>query len=213
MPVLTPPKAPKPPKLPSVTKAPTRVEVRPPDVRRHARLPTGPRMYRNAMRAQRVDFPGEPPAEFLAGEYHGSASEWPIYAALWKIFSSQPNDGYRQAPFYGDHEGQWVYQSWQLGGRSIAGGAVADFEIRAGRRGPSLFIRVQSYRFHLTAGPEVVSYDDVQKEHLSEYGSVVDVFEQDYLGLDAQSLIVYVKRQLGMIQTPDPIRAGTVRRT
>ena len=75
MPVLTPPKAPKPPKLPSVTKAPTRVEVRPPDVRRHARLPTGPRMYRNAMRAQRVDFPGEPPAEFLAGEYHGDVGQ------------------------------------------------------------------------------------------------------------------------------------------
>ncbi len=202
------PAAPRPAQGPP--KAPRKIELRPPQTRHHTRMPEGPRLYKQPK--PKSEFPGDPPTLFLAGDLHGSASEWPIYAALWKIFNSQPADGYTKPPFYGDPEGQWIYQSWQLGGRSVAGGAVADFEIVAGRRGQSTLIRIQSYRFHLSAGPDVMSYDDIQRENLLGEANVIDAYEQDFIHLQGQELVIYVKRLLGMIQNPDPIRAGQVRR-
>jgi hypothetical protein len=205
------------PKLPTaprpaqgVIKAPKKVELRPPGLRHHTRLPQGPRQYNQGK--IKHEFPGEPPAAFLSGELHGSRSEWPLYAGLWKALGCKPDDAMREVPFVGDPEGKFIYQSWQLGGRSVSGGAVADFEIPGGRRGPSLLIRIQSYRFHLSAGPDIMSYDDIQRENLLGEANVIDAYEQDFIRLTGQELVIYVKRLLGMIQNPDPIRAGQVKR-
>lgn len=206
------PKTPELPRMPSVKTAPTRVEVRPPEVKHHTRLPTGPRRYRNAMVPIKIIGPGEPPEDFLAGEYHGSRSEWPIYWALWRKLVDG-SDRVRLAPYLGGPSGEFIYQSWQLGGRSIAGGAVADFEIPAGRRGPTLLLRIQSYRFHLTAGPQVVAYDDLQRERLMDQADVTDIYEQDYMHLQGQELVAYIVDVMSGKQIPDPIKTGSVRRT
>jgi hypothetical protein len=92
-------------------------------------------------------------------------------------------------------------------------GAVADFEVPGGRHGPTLFLRIQSYRYHLDKGPAIMGYDEIQRERLSEYGSVIDLFEQDFLGLGAQELVIYVKQAIGAIQRTNPLTAGTTRRS
>lgn len=200
------------PRVPSAQRAPSKIELRPPEVKHRTRIPQVPRRYRKAMNAEQIVGPGEPPEDFLAGEYHGSRSEWPIYWALWRKLVDG-SDRVRDMPYVGGPGGEFFYQSWQLGGRSVSGGAVADFEIPAGRKGPSLLIRIQSYRFHLTAGAEVMSYDDVQKEHLLRQTGVVDIYEQDYMHLKGQYLVAYVADILSGKQLPDPLRTGQVRRS
>jgi hypothetical protein len=201
------------PKPPTVKNAPSKVEIRPPKARHVARQPLGPRLYRQPSTRNVGGGPGAPPPGFLNGDLHGSASEWPIYWGLWKALGCKPDDQVFKAPFLGDPEGKFIYQSYQLGGRSLSFGAVADFEVPAGRHGPTLFLRVQSYRYHLSFGPAVVGYDEIQRERLSEYGTVVDLYEQDFLGLSAQELVIYVKQAIGAIQRTNPITAGTTRRS
>lgn len=189
-----------------------KTEIRPPrQATRYATIPEGPEMYRQ--KAEQSDFPGDPPASFLDPTLHGSGSEWPIYAALWKYFDDQPRDGYLKPPYAGSPSGQWVYQSWQLGGRSVHGGAVPDFEIMGGRRGESLIIRVQSDRFHLTAGPDIVASDDLQLQRLSDDHRVIDVYEGDYLNLRGSDLVRYIADVLSGKQILNPVAAGSFNRS
>jgi hypothetical protein len=160
-----------------------------------------------------VEFPGEPPPGFLAGELHGSRSEWPIYAGLWKALGVKPEDGYRSPPFAGAPDGSFAYQAWELGGRRVSGGAVADFLVRGGDRGPGLIIRVQSFRFHLSASPQIVSSDDLQRMRLSRDNTVIDVYEDEFLPLRGADLVVWMKAKLGLIQAVNPVTAGTVKPT
>lgn len=172
----------------------------------YARIPEGPELYQ-ARKAQVSDFPGEPPDSFLDPTIHGSRSEWPIYAGLWKYFDDQPDEGYLRPPFLGG--ANWLYQSWQLGGRSTTGGAVADFEILSGRQGQSLILRIQSDRFHLTAGPGVVSNDDMQRERLSGDHRVIDLYEADYLDLRGSNLVKYIADVLAGRQIINPVASGS----
>lgn len=188
---------------------PREVQIRPKPLRTFSRIPKGPRLYTKP--TVKLEFPGEPPPGFLAGELHGSRSEWPIYAGLWKALGCKPEDGYRRGPFTGDPEGKFFYQAWALGGRSKAGGAVADFEIPAGIGGSPLYIRVQTYRFHLVTDPGNIASDEIQKAMLMNDARVVDVYEQDFLHLKGSALVIYVKEALGMIQRASPITATTVR--
>lgn len=201
------------PRPPSFKTAPSKIEIRPLKLRQPAILPLGPELYQQPAKRNQLGGPGDPPPGFLAGTLHGSASEWPIYWGLWKALGCKPDDQVFKAPFLGGPQGEFVYQSYQLGGRSLSFGAVADFEVPGGRRGPTLFLRVQSYRYHLTFGPAVVGYDEIQRERLSEYGSVVDLYEQDFLGLGAQELVIYVKQAIGAIQRTNPLTSGTTRRS
>ena len=188
---------------------PRDVQVRPKPMRTFSRIPRGPRMFTRPV--QRVEFPGEPPPLFLAGELHGSRSEWPMYAGLWKALGCKPDDGYRKGPFSGDPEGKFFYQAWALGGRSKAGGAVADFEIPDGIGGSPLYIRVQTYRFHLVTDPGNRASDEIQRQMLSNDARVIDVYEQDFLHLTGPQLVIFVKEALGLIQRASPITATTVR--
>jgi hypothetical protein len=201
------------PKAPTIRNAPTRIEIRPPKARMAAKLPRGPELYRQPATPNVQGGPGTPPPGFLSGQLHGSASEWPIYWGLWRGLGCKPDAQVYRAPFLGDPEGKFIYQSYQLGGRSLAFGAVADFEVPGGRHGPTLFLRIQSYRYHLDKGPAIMGYDEIQRERLSEYGSVIDLFEQDFLGLGAQELVIYVKQAIGAIQRTNPLTAGTTRRS
>jgi hypothetical protein len=198
------------PSLPTIEKARVpKTEIRPiQPPTPFASMPQGPELYQQ--RKNNVsDFPGEPPDGFLDPTIHGSRSEWPIYAALWKYFDDQPDDGYLRPPFLGSPTGIWIYQSWQLGGRSTTGGAVADFEILSGRQGQSLILRIQSDRFHLTAGPRIVSGDDLQRERLSGDHRIVDLYETDFLHLRGSNLVRYIADVLAGRQIVNPISAGS----
>jgi len=203
------------PRLPGIEKPKIpKTELRPIKIpQRYANFPEGPELYQSRRKPEVTDFPGEPPATFLDPTIHGSRSEWPIYAALWKYFNEQPSDGYRRGPYTGGPSGQWLYQSWQLGGRSTTGGAVADFEILGGRRGQSMILRIQSDRFHLTAGPGVVSSDDLQRERLSGDHRVIDLYEGDYLSLRGADLVRYVADVLSGRQILNPVASGGYYRT
>lgn len=188
-------------------KPPKRIAVIVPRQRTYARIPKGPRLYSKP--AVRVDFPGEPPDGFLAGELHGSRSEWPIYAASWKAMSAEPKDGYRFPPFAGSPDGSFKYQAWELGGRSKSGGAVADFLYPA----LGVIVRVQSYRYHLSASPQVINSDELQAMRLNRDNTVIDVYEDEFLHLTGSDLVIWMKAKLGLIQAPNPIESGTVRPT
>lgn len=181
----------------------------PPRLRTPAKIPTGPRQFRQPKKPRVSGGPGDPPPGFIDPALHGSRSEWPIYWALAKIFE-HPLDP-RQFPYIGGPP-FWTYQEWYLGGRSESGGAVGDFAVRSGSGGPDTILRVQSYKFHLAAGPDIASFDDLQRQMLSGDATVIDLYEQDFLHLEAPDLIIYVKSALGMIQAQDPRTAGTVRR-
>lgn len=173
-----------------------------------ASIPEGPELYQQ--RKNNVsDFPGEPPDTFLDPTIHGSRSEWPIYSACWRYFDDQPEDGYLRPPFLGSPTGIWKYQSWQLGGRTTTGGAVADFEILSGRHGESLIIRIQSDRFHLTAGPRIVGVDDLQRERLSGDHRVIDAYESDFLHLKGSNLVRYLADLIAGRQIINPVASGS----
>lgn len=190
---------------------PQKIVAKVPRQRTYPRIPRGPKLYTKPV--QRVDFPGEPPPGFLSGKLHGSRSEWPIYAGLWKALAVEPKDGYRSPPFSGAPDGSFEYQAWELGGRSQTGGAVADFLVRSAPGGSDLLIRVQSYRFHLTAGPAVTTEDDLQRARLSRDNTVIDIYEEQFLNLTGSELVVFVKSVLGLVQASNPITAGQVRPT
>lgn len=211
---MRPPKLPATPNLGKIDYKPPKTEIRPVvPPPRYAAIPEGPAMYTKARKAEVSQFPGEPPPQFLDPTLHGSASEYYIYAALWKYFDDQPRDGYRNPPFAGSPEGKWLYQSWQLGGRATTGGAVADFEIPAGRYGQSMILRLQTSRFHLTAGPRIVGADDLQRERLGGDHRIVDLYEQDFLHLRGADLVRYIANVLSGEQRTNPVPAGTYRRS
>lgn len=184
---------------------PRQTQVRPKPQRTFARIPRGPRLFTGPQR--RVDFPGEPPPMFLAGELHGSRSEWPIYAGVWKALGCTPDDGYLRPPFTGDPEGKFFYQNWQLGGRSKAGGAVVDFVVSGAGIKPDLGLRIQSYRFHLVTSPDNRATDAIQKALLMNDFTIIDLYEQDYLHLRSSQLVIYIKQALGLIERASPITA------
>jgi hypothetical protein len=188
---------------------PRRVQSRPPTQRTPTIRPRGPRLYTQP--EVKIDFPGEPPPAFLAGELHGSRSEWPIYAGVWKALGCEPKDGYRRGPFDGDPEGKFFYQNPEMGGRSKSGGAVVDFAIPGGDGRDDIFFRIQSYRFHLATTPENIGTDTIQKALLTNDARVIDLYEQDYLHLKGSQLVIFVKQALGMIQRASPITATTAR--
>jgi hypothetical protein len=201
------------PKLPSIDRTdfkPVKQEVRPPIKQtRYPSRPEGPQLYQVLRKPEKSDFPGDPPAEFLDPTLHGSRSEWWIYAALWKYFDDQPEDGYRRGPYIGSPEGKWAYQVWALGGRSTTGGAVPDFDIPAGRDGQSTILRIQSDRFHLTAGPAIVGSDDLQRMRLSEDHRVIDLYENDFLHLRGSDLVAWLADTLTGRQSVNPLTAGS----
>jgi hypothetical protein len=90
---------------------------------------------------------------------------------------------------------------------------VPDFEIMAGRRGQSLILRIQSDRFHLTAGPAIIGSDDLQRERLSEDHRVIDLYESDFLNLRGSSLVRYIADVLSGKQILNPVATGSFNRS
>ena len=109
--------------MPTIGTPPKKITAKPPRQRTQARIPTGPRLYRQPAKPNVQEFPGEPPPGFLVGQLHGSRSEWPIYAASWKALGVKPDHGYRVGPFAGAPDGTLMHR----------GGPSGRIEVRSNR--------------------------------------------------------------------------------
>ena len=150
--------------------------------------------------------PGTPPGGFL--EATTSYMEWMWYWASAKVYND-PSDP-RQPPFFGGQD--WGYQIKQMGGREIVGGAVVDFMYFL--PGEIVGVRLQGSRFHMEAGPEKQSYDATQRNRLSGFITIKDVYDQDFLmdesGEAACKLLV---ETLGGKARINPATSGTYQLT
>lgn len=124
-----------------------------------------------------------------------SISEAYIYWALTKILGPEGSD--------------WAYQQSVLGGRHGPGGAVVDFVVYY--RAIALGIRVQTYRYHIAAGPAKQAYDNDQILSISTLNiRVYDIYEQDFIFDDSgQAAIKVCLDVLNGNYAENPITAGT----
>lgn len=166
-------------------------------------------MYRPTKRGGYVGPVTEPPPGFVRGTT--SASEWMFYHALAKVMGF-PEDP-RQPPFIG-MPGIWSYQKAFDEGRRQAGGAIIDFIVYAGDRSfQDVAFRIQTEYFHIYADQEVQTHDQLQKERLSAFMRVVDVYDNDFVWDQTNAAcIVLIKEALAGQQFVDPIAAGTAER-
>jgi hypothetical protein len=183
---------------------------RPPTIRTFVTKPTGQRQYQYSTRSfgQVKGGPGAPPPGFLTAT--NSVTEWMVYWAFARIYAN-PKDP-RIGPFHGGPP-QWTYQQPVLGGRFTPLGAVTDFIDWRPYSGRPVIVRVQTEHWHLFASTEKQIEDLMQKARLGDRADVVDIY--DYQFTDdptGQSVIQVVKSAVGLIETPDPLRAGVVQR-
>jgi hypothetical protein len=137
-----------------------------------------------------------------------SLSEWWAYWGFAKFFND-PKDP-RQPPFFGGRD--WGYQIASMGGRREPGGAVVDYVVYL--IGEVVGIRLQTDRFHLTAGPEKQAYDEAQLRNLSRQMVILDIFEQDFIGdKSGESVVRVIADTLGGRGRVNPLRSGTYRKT
>lgn len=123
-----------------------------------------------------------------------SLSEAMVYWALLKIVGP---------------EGQgWKYQDSVMGGRHGPGGAVVDFVVYY--RSVAYAIRLQTYRYHIAAGPEKQAYDQDQIVNLSTLNViVVDIYEQDFIDdTSGQAVLQVVYRAINGQYSMSPIASG-----
>jgi hypothetical protein len=183
----------------------------PPLPRRPTAIPLGPRAYRVTHKHSfRLSGPGLAPAGFVTQQH--TASEWVWYWASMTILD--PLRDPRQPPFFGGLN--WDYQKQTLdqiaGQHSKALSTNIDFFYRLSW--PGLAVRIQTYRYHLATTSIKQAYDQAQE--LRELGSFdeIDVYEQEFLGDETgQAAIIRLKQVLGLINTADPLMAGTTRLT
>lgn len=180
--------------------------TRPPKLRTPARLPTGPKLLR--VPEQKIAGPGPVPPGFVRGK--NSASEWPPYWALARIFGV-PADPRTGPPFQGGWP-FWTYQEY-VQGPTYSGDTNIDFFVYHPPRGRAVAIRIQTEHFHLYVDNRKQIYDRMQSANLSGAFDVVDIYEQDYLNdKTGQSIVLLMKDAIGLLRRRDPILTGTARR-
>lgn len=177
--------------------------------RKPRRVQRPPREFTFPEESPHTGGPGEPPVDFVGAK--NSATEWPPYWALARIFGEPSPRLLRQAPFMGA-PGIWEYQQYIPGNLSTTN---IDFVVLPtnGLAKPTAF-RIQTEFVHLfpdDAGK--VMYDVAQKLDLSGGYDVVDLYDYMYLGdPTGQAIIQLVKAGLGLIEPPNPALVGTAMR-
>ena len=181
-----------------------------PELRTFSQRPWGPRLYKYSVREAGMVHggPGSAPPGFLGPTV--SETEWLLYWACARYFLN-PLDP-RKGPFIGGPP-DWTYQQPWIGGRQALFGAVVDFIIWRTPTGRPLGIRMQTEYWHLFRSREVQVNDYNQRGRLMERLDVVDIFDYAILGdPTGQKVMQALKKALGLIELPDPLRAGTARR-
>lgn len=154
----------------------------------------GPRILGLGQHVTQSTGPGEPPEGFVGGTT--SRSEWYLYWAFTKIL--------------GPEGLQWSYQQGLLGSRHVPGGAVVDYVVYQGS--VALLVRLQTYRFHLSADADQQVHDIEQFIALSSPDAIViDVYEDQFLWDETgQAAIQLVVDILNRRIVQNPIATGFV---
>jgi hypothetical protein len=187
----------------------TRAVARPPGYRPFSARPTGPREFADRLNPMLAAGPGTPPPGFVRASTSGS--EWVVYWAFSRIYND-PKDP-RVPPFYGSSKDDtlWKYQYPYAGGRHLPGGAVVDF-VSSPFNNPIL-IRLQTEHFHIFTDMRKHASDVLQQERLSDYGVVIDLYDQDFMDdPSGASCIIQVKRAIQGILPIDVLLTGTAKR-
>lgn len=181
-------------------------KIKLPTLRRPTSIPTGPRLTKPIPINQQpiVQGPGDPPPGFLTART--SVTEWYVYWGLSKIFTN-PLDP-RQPPFLGGWP-DWNYQYGMEGP-----GAVVDFIVNNPGNGMnSIALRIVTEYWHLYTTAQKQATDELQKEALGAYYTVVDMYDFDFINdPSGQATIVTLKNVLGLTERPNPLWLGTTLR-
>ena len=146
--------------------------------------------------------PGEPPPNFVSPTT--SPAAWVWYWASAKVYED-PEDP-RLPPFRGGADWEFL-----AGGRRNRLGAAADFIYY--NPGETIGIRVQTDRFHESAGPVQQAFDKAQLMQLSKWMTMRNVYEQAFIGdRTGEAACRMLVRTLGGRKNIQPSRAGTYRR-
>lgn len=173
-------------------------------------FPRGPRLFREPKDKGYKGGAGIPPDMFLDG--NNSEYEWMIYQALASI-TGQPTDP-RQPPFIGA-PGVWVYQKAWDQGRREPGGSVIDFMVYAGMADNEVAtaFRIQTEYFHIYTDSAKQAADVIQKNRLSEFFRVVDLYDYEFAwDITNQAAVILLKRALSGETFQDPITSGVAER-
>lgn len=158
-----------------------------------------------AKEAKPVYGPGEAPAGFIGPTT--SYTEWVWYWASARIYKDPPDP--RMPPFWGGID--WGYQIPEGGGRQNPLGAVVDFIYYM--PGETMGVRIQTDRFHEQAGPVQQAWDRDQRMALSQWMTIRDVYEQDFIGDGSgEAACRLLIQTLGGRERIKPGSAGTYRR-
>ena len=145
--------------IPTVA-APAPAPPRPPRPTGPTVFPRGPALLGLGQKRHEISGPGIAPAEFLLPST--SAYEWVWYWASAKWYHDPPDP--RMPPFSGARSGVWEYQiPTDPGDPRSAGGSISDFLYHE----PSgdVIVRIDTWYFHTTAGPEKQAKDIWQTIH------------------------------------------------
>ena len=169
----------------------------------------GPKLYEFGKEHGHTGGPGDPPPGFVT--IKTTATEWPIYWALAKVFGTPAADKIRVGPFRGGPPA-WIYQSYvDLGGLKSTN---YDFLVlQPNPYSQPVAIRIQTEGYHSFVPNAKHQYDVFHRARGEERFDVVDIYDSYYLSdPSGQAAILLVKMALQLIEPPNPIYTHAIRR-
>lgn len=182
----------------------------PPTLRTFSQFPRGRQEYKYTLDLDVRGGPGEPPPGFLVAT--NSLTEWYVYWACFKALSI-PSDPRTSGPPFMGVPGFFTYQTPMQGGRTLPGGSVPDFVIERTATGVPVIMRVVTEYWHIYTSVAKQVSDMLQKQRLEDEVDVIDIYDYTFMhDRTGQAAVQVVKGAAGLIEMPDPFRAGTARR-
>lgn len=170
----------------------------------------GPRLYEFGKDHGHTGGPGDPPPGFVT--IKTTATEWPIYWALAKVFGSPAADKIRRGPFLGGPP-WWSYQSYV----DVGGLKDTNYDFMVFQPNPysqPVAIRIQTEGYHNFVPNAKHQYDVLHRARGEERFDVVDIYDYLYLGDESgTAAILAVKCALQLIEPPNPVYTHGVQRT
>lgn len=170
----------------------------------------GPKLYEFGKDHGHTGGPGDPPPGFVT--IKTTATEWPIYWALARVFNSPEAHAIRSGPFRGGPP-YWEYQNYL----DVGGLKNSNFDFVIWQPNPysqPVAIRIQTEFFHSFTTNAKHQYDVLHRLRAEDNFDVVDIWDYLYLGDESgAAAILAVKYAMQLIEPPSPIYTHAVQRT
>ena len=169
----------------------------------------GPRLYAFGEAKEHTGGPGLPPPGFIT--IKTTATDWPIYWALSKVFNTPAANRVRSGPFLGGPP-HWEYQGYV----DVGGLKQSNYDFIVWQPNPysqPVAIRIQSEAFHSFTHNAKHVYDKLHRARGEENFDICDIYDYLYMSdPSGQAAILAVKSALQLIEPPNPIYTHAVRR-